>query len=177
MSLNQIDFRMTTGLLRTSNALSELAGGSATGYQNTGYGTLPVGVILPFAGATVPTGWLLCYGQSLSRSVYAELFAVLGTQYTPAPAGTTNFNIPDLRGRVVAGRDNMGPPPAAGRLTELFLGENPNSLGAAGGYEAQATEQTSYGGDDPVSVDGSNLQPTMILNYIIKANVNVVAVP
>jgi uncharacterized membrane protein len=65
----------------------------------------------------------------------------------------------------------------ASRITELFLGENPNSLGSAGGYEAQTTEQASYGGDDPVSVDGSNLQPTMILNYIIKSDLVTEAVP
>jgi microcystin-dependent protein len=175
MPLDYIQPQMTTGILKTANALSELAGGSATGYQNTGYGTLPVGVIMPFPGTTIPTGWLTCHGQSLSRSVYAELFAVIGTQYGSA-SGTT-FNLPDLRGRVVAGRDNMGGT-AADRLSEAILGENPASLGAAGGFEYIATVEASIAGNaDVVSQDGSNLQPTIVLNYIIKANVNVVAVP
>ena len=173
MPLDFIQPQMTTGVLKTSNALSELAGGSTTGYQNLGYGTLPVGVILPFPGATIPTGWLTCHGQSLSRSVYAELFAVIGTQYGSA-SGTT-FNVPDLRGRVAAGRDNMGGT-AASRLSEAILGENPNSLGAVGGYEYIATvESNIVGNTDVVSQEGSNLQPTIVLNYIIKANVNVVA--
>jgi len=175
MPLDFIQPQMTTGVLKTANALSELAGGESTGYQNTGYGTLPVGVIMPFPGTTIPTGWLTCHGQSLSRSVYAELFAVIGTQYGSA-SGTT-FNLPDLRGRVVAGRDNMGGT-AADRLSEAILGENPNSLGSAGGFEYIATVEASFAGNaDVVSQDGSNLQPTMVLNFIIKANVNVVAVP
>jgi microcystin-dependent protein len=175
MPLDFIQPQMTTGVLKTANALSELAGGQSTGYQNTGYGTLPVGVIMPFPGTTIPTGWLTCHGQSLSRSVYAELFAVIGTQYGSA-SGTT-FNLPDLRGRVVAGRDNMGGT-AADRLSEAILGENPNSLGAAGGVEYIALVEASLSGNmDSVSQDGSNLQPTMVLNYIIKANANVVAVP
>jgi microcystin-dependent protein len=175
MPLNFIDPQMTTGLLKTSNALSELAGGASTGYQNTGYGTLPIGVILPFSGTSVPAGWLLCFGQSISRSLYPELFAVIGVQYGSA-SGTT-FNVPDLRGRVVAGRDNMGGT-AASRMTDDVLGESPNTLGSAGGLEYIATVETTLAGNaDVVSQDGSNLQPTMILNYIIKANVNVVAVP
>lgn len=166
---------MTTGLLKTSNALSELAGGASTGYQNTGYGTLPIGVILPFSGTSVPAGWLLCFGQSISRSLYPELFAVIGVQYGSS-SGTT-FNVPDLRGRVVAGRDNMGGT-SSNRISADVLGENPNNLGAAGGQEfINTVDATLTGSVDVVSSEGNNLQPTMILNYIIKANINVVAVP
>jgi len=175
MPLNFIDPQMTKGLLKTANALSELAGGSSTGYQNVGYSTLPIGVILPFPGTSIPTGWLLCYGQSLSRTVYAELFAILGTQY--GSTNSSNFLLPDLRGRVVAGRDNMGGT-AAGVLDEAFLGENPNTLGAKGGVMELNTGEASLSGTGDVIVqDNNNLQPTYILNYIIKANVNVVAVP
>lgn len=183
MALNKVKAVMSTGLLTTANKLSELAGGLSTGYQNLGYGTLPVGVILPFPGATVPTGWLLCAGQSLSRTVYAELFAVLGTQYGSA-SGTT-FNIPDLRGRVVAGRENMGgttPNPRV--ISDESFNEAPNLptvLGAVGGSDfVSITAIDVAEGFDNQSPDVSsptNIQPTMILNYIIKANVNVVAVP
>jgi hypothetical protein len=65
---------------------------------------------------------------------------------------------------------------AADRLSEAILGENPASLGSAGGFEYIATVEASFAGNaDVVSQDGSNLQPTMVLNFIIKANVNVVA--
>lgn len=76
---------------------------------------IPAGTVVDFAGAVAPTGWLLCYGQAVSRTTYARLFAVTSTAYG-AGDGSTTFNIPDLRGRVVAGMDNMGGV-AAGRLT------------------------------------------------------------
>jgi len=65
------------------------------------------GTVLPFAGASAPTDWLLCYGQAVSRTTYANLFAVIGTTYG-AGDGSTTFNVPDLRGRVAAGKENMG---------------------------------------------------------------------
>src|SRR6516164_470322 len=105
------------------------------------------GVILPFGGtaATVPTGWLLCYGQAISRTVYAALFAVLGTTYG-AGDGSTSFNLPDLRGRAVAGVDNMGGT-AAGRLTGATGSVAGTTLGATGGEETHnlsATEMPSH---------------------------------
>lgn len=173
MPLDFIQPQMTTGVLKTANALSELAGGSATGYQNTGYGSLPVGVIMPFPGATIPTGWVLCYGQAISRSVYIDLFAVIGIQYGSGN-GTTTFNLPDLRGRVVAGRDNMGGT-YAGNLTNGAVDWNPGSLGATGGAETLQLVEVGAGNVQAATVDENNVQPTMILNYIIKSNVNVVA--
>lgn len=62
----------------------------------------PVGSVLAFCSVTPPSGWLLCNGQSLLRAgTYADLFAVLGTTYGAADG--THFNVPDIRGRVVAG--------------------------------------------------------------------------
>ena len=75
--------------------------------QMISWGGVPTGVVQPFAGSTSPTGWLLCYGQAVSRSTYADLFGAIGTTYG-AGDGTTTFNLPDLRGRVVAGEDDMG---------------------------------------------------------------------
>lgn len=70
-------------------------------------GGVPTGSVQAFAGATAPTGWLLSYGQAVSRSTYSDLFAVIGTTYG-AGDGSTTFNLPDLRGRAVAGDDDMG---------------------------------------------------------------------
>jgi len=78
----------------------------------------PVGIIQDFAGSTAPTGWLLCYGQSLSAAAYPELFAVIDTTYG---GGGGNFNLPDCRGRTSTGVDNMGGTPA-NRLTGAVLG-------------------------------------------------------
>lgn len=63
---------------------------------------IPVGTISPYGGSGVPTGWLLCNGQAVSRTTFAALFAILGTAYG-AGNGTTTFNVPDLRQRFPLG--------------------------------------------------------------------------
>lgn len=83
------------------------ATGVPTGeYKNVAGGTLyadaPLGTILPFGGATAPIGWFLCQGQAISRITYADLFAVIGTNFG-AGDGSTTFNIPDLRGEFLRG--------------------------------------------------------------------------
>lgn len=65
---------------------------------------VPVGTILPFAGSSIPAGWLECAGQALSRATYPDLFAVIGTTYGAATSET--FNLPDLRGEFLRGWDN-----------------------------------------------------------------------
>lgn len=72
------------------------------------------GTVLDFAGAVAPAGWLLCDGSSVSRTTYANLFAVIGTTHGSGD-GSTTFSLPDGRGRVAAGKDNMGGT-SAGRL-------------------------------------------------------------
>jgi len=92
---------------------------------------LPVGGVIDFSGATAPAGFVFCYGQELSRTEYSELFDVISTQYGPGN-GTTTFNVPDYRGRVGAGKDNMGGS-AASRLTTASV--NGLILGQTGGAE------------------------------------------
>ena len=74
------------------------------------------GEIKAFAGATVPKGYLLCFGQAISRTAYAGLFAVLRTTNGAGYCSTT-FNLPDLRSVVVGGKDDMGGSRA--RIAEL----------------------------------------------------------
>ena len=68
----------------------------------------PTGAVIAFAGSSAPSGWLLCFGQTVSRTTYATLFAVLSTTYNTGGEAGTDFRLPDLRGRTVAGIDNMG---------------------------------------------------------------------
>ncbi len=68
-------------------------------------GDLPVGAQVPYVGTTAPNGWLLCDGSAVSRTQYAELFAVIGTTYG-AGDGKTTFNLPDKRGKVSVGRNS-----------------------------------------------------------------------
>lgn len=110
-----IDISTSTGTLRVNG--TELA-------------FIPVGLIAPFIGSTAPTKWLLLAGQNISRATYATLFALIGTYYGVGD-GSTTFTLPDLRGRTIAGVDNMGGV-SANRVT-LFNGD---VLGNVGGAES-----------------------------------------
>ena len=108
-------------------------------------GLVPVGALVPYGGATAPADWLLAQGQAVSRTTYAALFAALGTAFGPGN-GTTTFNVPDLRGRLPVGRDNMGGTPA-NRLTAAVSGVDGTAVGAVGGD--QRLHQHNHGVTDP----------------------------
>jgi len=69
-----------------------------------GRGTVPAGTVSAFAGATSPAGYLLCDGGAISRNIYSDLYAAIGTGYG-AGDGSTTFNLPDLRGEFIRGLD------------------------------------------------------------------------
>ena len=66
---------------------------------------VPSGSVFCMAVATVPTGYLECNGAAVSRTTYAALFAIIGTNYGTGN-GSSTFNLPDLRGEFVRGFDN-----------------------------------------------------------------------
>lgn len=92
---------------------------------------VPVGTVLEYAGATSPAGFLLCYGQAVSRTTYVNLFTAIGTAWGIGD-GTTTFNVPDKRGRTSFGKDDMGGT-AANRITAAVSGMDGITLGAVGG--------------------------------------------
>lgn len=97
-------------------------------------GGTPVGAVLQFAGSSAPAKWLLCYGQAISRTTYSALYAVIGTAFGSGN-GSSTFNLPDCRGRVAAGKDNMGGT-ASGRLNNAYTGGVVgNTLGGTGGSQ------------------------------------------
>ena len=67
-----------------------------------GYPLVPVGTVVAFAGSSAPEGWLLCDGSAVSRTTYANLWAVLSSTYGSGD-GSTTFNIPDAMGRTLIG--------------------------------------------------------------------------
>jgi microcystin-dependent protein len=105
-------------------------------------GQCPVGAVLDYAGAAAPTYWLLCYGQEVSQTTYAALYAVVSTTFNTGGEGAGNFRLPDMRGRVVAGQDDMGGS-SANRLTGLTDGVNGDTFGAAGGLESTVIAQAN----------------------------------
>lgn len=151
---------------------------------------IPVGKVDDFAGTTAPNSHLFCYGQAISRTTYADLFAVIGTTYGAGDESTT-FNVPDIRGRVVAGQDDMGGS-SANRLTDQTGGLDGDTLGDTGGAETHIlttaqlpTNRYLTGSETDGTNDGSgvvggtgsttgsgaahnNVQPTIILNKVIK---------
>lgn len=162
---------------------------------------MPTGTILDFAGSSAPDGFLMCYGQALdadSNPEYQALYDVIGNAY--GGSDNSDFVVPDLRGRVAAGKDDMGGS-SANRLTDQSGGVNGDVLGDTGGAEthtlltaempahthttvvsrdvspgsglktpwsdgsaSNARQTTSTGGGGA----HNNVQPTIILNKIIK---------
>lgn len=82
-----------------------------------------------FGEGNIPSGWLICDGSAVSRTTYATLFTAIGTTYGVGN-GSTTFNVPDLRGRIVGGKDDMGGS-AANRITNASA----DSLGGTYGTE------------------------------------------
>lgn len=96
---------------------------------------VPIGAMIPYFGSTVPnSNFVFPYGQCISRTTYSAFFALVSTTYGVCD-GTTTFGVPDLRGRVVAGLDNMGGS-AASRLTATYFGTSASVIGATGGLES-----------------------------------------
>ena len=124
------------GVQDGSVTTAKIVNGAVTAAKMAEDAKIPVGAILDFAGTTPPDGWLLCGGQNVSRTTYALLFACIGTTWG-AGDGTSTFAIPDLRGFVVAGKDDMVQG-AAGRLTSTWVsgGGGPTALGGFGGVQA-----------------------------------------
>lgn len=119
----------------SSNKITSLANGTATtdavnlSQLNQ---AVPVGTIFDYVGSTAPANYMFPYGQAISRTTYADLYAVIGDTFG-AGDGSTTFNLPDFRGRVSAGKDDMGGS-AANRLTSSG-GVVGTTLGATGGAQ------------------------------------------
>lgn len=65
--------------------------------------SIPIGMVVEFPSDNIPDNWLLCNGQAVSRTDYAELFAAIGTTWG-AGDGSTTFNLPTKEGLVTVGK-------------------------------------------------------------------------
>lgn len=153
--------------------------------SNLGGASIPSGVIMAFGGDTAPTGWLLCDGSAVSEATYAALFAIIA--YTYGNPGGGNFNLPNLKGKIPVGKnaaetefDTLGETGGAKTHT-LITDEMPahthkvNKAGEAGSQCLGNAYRVADGTPDqyPSNSAGgggahNNLQPYIVLNYIIK---------
>lgn len=149
--------------------------------------------LVAFGEGSIPSGYLICDGVAVSRTTYVTLFTAIGTTFGVGN-GSTTFNVPDLRGRVPGGKDDMGQG-AANTITDT----NADTLGGEFGTEDHTLTEAEmpahvHGGiidpavdNDDVDIDGTgygtnpgstestggdgahnNVQPTLFLNFIIK---------
>jgi microcystin-dependent protein len=92
-----LTFRPGTGLLKQQrdNFVADLG--------------VPIGAIFPFAGNTVPNGYLLCDGSEIEIAKYNLLYNIVGNAYGTPTRGAPGltFVLPDFRGRFALGRQNM----------------------------------------------------------------------
>ena len=146
------------------------------------------GQITMFAGSIAPSGWLICDGSAISRTTYSDLYSVIGTTYGAGDESTT-FNLPNLKGKVAVGYDssdshfdNLGE--TGGEVTHTLIGsEMPEHqhnarnfiINASGSIEVGSGSQHLGIGDDTTATGSAggnqphnNLQPYIVLNYIIK---------
>lgn len=151
---------------------------------------IPVGTVLPYAGGTAPEGYFLCDGAEKNRTAYPTLYEIIGTTY--GSLDITSYTLPDLRARVPIGVNSVPPLStrilgAVGGVEEVTLDITQipahNHPGSTAPFPPSVEVQNGTGanvtGVDPgtegitiASEGGSlahtNIQPFLVLNYIIK---------
>ena len=111
-------------------------------------GVVPVGTIIAYAANQNPEGYILCNGANVSRTTYADLFAVIGTTYGEGD-GSTTFTLPNLIDRFIEGSSTAGNyidaglPNITGNTPHLF-GGLPSSYPTTGAFRATRHQNRQY---------------------------------
>lgn len=152
-----------------------------------GVNLLPAGIVMWYGFTTAPTGWLECNGSAVSRTTYANLFAVIGTTFGTGD-GSTTFNLPNQARRVIVGRGGSGTGTLGSTIGStggaethtLQTTEMPahthtyNKVNAAVTSAAGATNVTATVGDINTGSTGggtahNNMQPSLVMMMIIRS--------
>lgn len=142
--------------IKSNSNVNFIVGSSTVAYINAADGNLknfvPTGAILPYGGITAPTGWLLCNGQSISRTTYADLFTIIGVSFGSADG--SSFNVPDLRGMFLRGVDGTAgiDPDKASRTAMNTGGNTGNNVGS---IQADDFKAHTHGSSPLVRADGT----------------------
>ena len=123
----QVDVGELTAAGAADGHVATAIGGNVVMALNTA--KVPAGIMEAYGGDTAPSGYLLCDGRPVNRQTYAALFAAIGVRHG-AGDGTTSFNLPDGRGRVLMGLDNMG-----GTSANRVSNDMADTIGGSGGAE------------------------------------------
>jgi microcystin-dependent protein len=103
----------------------------------------PTGSVLMWATSSAPSGWLELDGSAVSRTTYADLFAVISDDYGNGD-GSTTFNLPDMRGQFARGWDNTaGTDPDATGRTDRGDGTTGDNVGTKQGHALEVHSHTS----------------------------------
>ncbi len=119
---------------------------------------VPIGDIKASVRTANHGKWLLCNGQAVSRTTYADLFALIGTNFG-AGDGSTTFNVPDYRGKFLRG---LGGNSAADLYTTQAEGLPQHTHFIANG--------DSTGGSTDITLTSSNyLQGKYLANGVLES--------
>ena len=106
---------------------------------------MPIGSIIMYIDTVAPTNFLYCNGQTVSRTTYSSLYALIGIKYGQGD-GSTTFHLPDFRGVFPRGwNDNATGPfsdPDASTRGRKYTGGNTNNL--VGSYQQDAFASHSH---------------------------------
>ena len=115
---------------------------------------IPTGTIVPWTDSTVASGFLECNGTAVSRTTYADLFAVIGTTYG-AGDGSTTFNVPDLQDNVPVGKSNNKALASTGGANTVAVTPSGNIAGSTANATLSTAQLASHSHSG-----GSNNKPT-----------------
>lgn len=141
----------------------------------------PIGSITPYFGIAAPnTTFLLCNGQAISRTTYAELFTLIGTTFGVGD-GSTTFNIPNTKGKFLVGYDPadsdynaIDSTKVGGEKTHILTNAEMPATVRTGGTSTSFTESGGTGNAFMSTAPGGataheNRPPYITVNYLIKA--------
>ena len=150
----------TTSIGNVSSTEISYVDGVTSSIQTQLNTNTPTGMISIHSASVAPTGWLLCDGTSYASASYTTLFNVIG--YTFGGSGA-NFNVPNLKGKVVVGIDGAQVEfdtrgETGGAMTHQHAASNsgdstPTTSGASAG---NTTNGASAGNTTNGASDGNN---------------------